>query len=199
MKKQDVYLLLITVSGILLSSCSNLSKMSLTKRHYRSGYYVDFGGKNPNSAKPDISKQSIKTNHQTVAALIAEKPGKDVSVPTNMSISEKSNTAPKIVLFKETTTVNITKTISYTSNKRPEDFNQNVTSKHSSGTEAENEVHARVDVDIPYVVIVLCAIFIPPLGVGLMYGLNDYFWIDLILTLLFFFPGMIFALIIVLM
>jgi len=59
--------------------------------------------------------------------------------------------------------------------------------------------HDRDNSSVPFVVIVLCAIFIPPLGVGLMYGINSYFWIDLILTLLFFFPGMIFALIVVLM
>lgn len=46
---------------------------------------------------------------------------------------------------------------------------------------------------------VLFAILIPPLGVYLHEGeINTRFWIDLILTLLFFIPGMIYALIIVL-
>ena len=39
----------------------------------------------------------------------------------------------------------------------------------------------------------ICAILIPPLGVFLKEGLNKDFWISLILTLLFFFPGMVFA------
>jgi uncharacterized membrane protein YqaE (UPF0057 family) len=46
---------------------------------------------------------------------------------------------------------------------------------------------------------IICAIFLPPLGVYLHEGeINSKFWIDLILTLLFFLPGMIYALIVVL-
>ena len=46
---------------------------------------------------------------------------------------------------------------------------------------------------------VIFAILIPPLGVYLHEGeINKRFWIDLLLTLLFFLPGMIYALIIVL-
>lgn len=46
---------------------------------------------------------------------------------------------------------------------------------------------------------VIFAILIPPLGVYLHEGeINNRFWIDLLLTLLFFLPGMIYALIIVL-
>jgi uncharacterized membrane protein YqaE (UPF0057 family) len=46
---------------------------------------------------------------------------------------------------------------------------------------------------------VIFAILIPPLGVFLHEGvINSKFWIDLLLTLLFFLPGMIYALVIVL-
>jgi uncharacterized membrane protein YqaE (UPF0057 family) len=46
---------------------------------------------------------------------------------------------------------------------------------------------------------IIFAILIPPLGVYLHEGvINTRFWIDLILTILFFLPGMIYALIIVL-
>lgn len=46
---------------------------------------------------------------------------------------------------------------------------------------------------------VICAILIPPLGVYLHEGvINTKFWIDLVLTLLFFIPGMVYALIVVL-
>lgn len=41
---------------------------------------------------------------------------------------------------------------------------------------------------------ILCAIFIPPLGVFLQVGLGTQFWLNLILTLLLFIPGMIHAL-----
>ncbi len=49
------------------------------------------------------------------------------------------------------------------------------------------------------IVQVIFAILLPPLGVYLHEGaLNGRFWIDLLLTLLFFIPGMIYALIVVL-
>jgi len=39
----------------------------------------------------------------------------------------------------------------------------------------------------------IATIFIPPLGVALKKGLSTDFWINLILTLLFFVPGLIHA------
>jgi uncharacterized membrane protein YqaE (UPF0057 family) len=46
---------------------------------------------------------------------------------------------------------------------------------------------------------VICAILIPPLGVYLHEGeINSKFWIDLLLTLLFYVPGLVYALIVIL-
>ncbi|MEE4200070.1 YqaE/Pmp3 family membrane protein [Erythrobacter sp.] len=39
----------------------------------------------------------------------------------------------------------------------------------------------------------IATIFIPPLGVALKKGLSTDFWINLVLTLLFFVPGLIHA------
>ncbi|MBO0350781.1 YqaE/Pmp3 family membrane protein [Phormidium pseudopriestleyi FRX01] len=39
----------------------------------------------------------------------------------------------------------------------------------------------------------ICAIFLPPLGVFLQVGLGRDFWINLVLTLLGYFPGIIHA------
>ena len=44
-------------------------------------------------------------------------------------------------------------------------------------------------------IIVLC-ILIPPLAVGLVHGIGDKFWINILLTLLFLLPGIIHALIV---
>ena len=76
---------------------------------------------------------------------------------------------------------------------------QNTITQNAKTTNNEHgeSCHERNE-NVSFVAIVICAIFLPPVGVALMYGIHDYFWIDLILTLLFFFPGMIFALIVVL-
>ncbi|GMY08711.1 Proteolipid membrane potential modulator [Fagus crenata] len=41
---------------------------------------------------------------------------------------------------------------------------------------------------------VILAIFLPPVGVFLRYGCGVEFWIDLVLTLLGYIPGIIYAL-----
>lgn len=45
---------------------------------------------------------------------------------------------------------------------------------------------------------IIVAIFVPPLGVALHSGLSKQFWICLVLTLLFFVPGLIYALYVIL-
>ncbi len=47
------------------------------------------------------------------------------------------------------------------------------------------------------ILLIILAILIPPLAVGLYEGITNRFWISLLLTLLFFLPGMIYALLIV--
>ena len=47
-------------------------------------------------------------------------------------------------------------------------------------------------------ILVILAILLPPLAVGLKVGFTKHFWISIILTLLFWLPGQIHALIVVL-
>ena len=47
-------------------------------------------------------------------------------------------------------------------------------------------------------IMVIIAIFIPPLAVFLDRGLDKDFWISLILTVLFFFPGLVYSLYVIL-
>ena len=56
--------------------------------------------------------------------------------------------------------------------------------------EAKRDVKAGADRTLCAII----AIFIPFLGVGLYMGITTEFWISLILTLLFFIPGLIYAL-----
>ena len=47
-------------------------------------------------------------------------------------------------------------------------------------------------------IMIIAAIILPPLGVFLEVGLNKHFWINILLTLLFYLPGLIHALYIIL-
>jgi len=44
---------------------------------------------------------------------------------------------------------------------------------------------------------VIAAVFLPPLGVALQVGISKHFWINIVLTLLGFLPGIIHALYII--
>jgi len=50
----------------------------------------------------------------------------------------------------------------------------------------------------PSVAAVIAAILLPPLGIFLVRGLGPEFWIGTLLTILFWVPGIIFALVMVL-
>jgi len=52
--------------------------------------------------------------------------------------------------------------------------------------------------DQPSVALVIAAILLPPLGIFLARGLGPEFWIGTLLTILFWVPGLIFALVVVL-
>jgi len=194
MKKLFVPLILFALSGMLLTSCSNSSKLAITKRHYRSGYYVDFGRRTTATAS-SVTNRHTRTIHEITPMAIA-KPESYVGVNNTVVTLQKSNIYQRIAIPKNNKKIY---SLNITSNSTSENtfkLNTKVTNDVSG---ISGDGNRRVDANVAFLVIVLCAIFIPPLGVGLMYGINSYFWIDLILTLLFFFPGMIFALIVVLM
>lgn len=201
MKKQFIYLALLPVTGIIFSSCGSLSKMSFTKRHYRSGYYVDFGGRNHTPHAPsNTAAITVREKHQTPQPVIVTKPNSIIAAPVNeQKATVVKYAAPQKNIIRKKEEENSNKNVSNISTTNSFVQNSSIYASANHNNESESEVDVRVNADIPFIIILLCAIFIPPLGVALMYGIHTYFWVDLILTLLFFIPGMIFALIVVLM
>jgi hypothetical protein len=70
MKKLLAPLTLIALAGILFSSCSNSSKLSFTKRHYRGGYFVDRVGKT--NTLPGVASIPAKSKQQVAPSVIAK-------------------------------------------------------------------------------------------------------------------------------
>jgi len=196
MKKLFAPITLIALAGVVFSSCSNSSKLAFTKRHYRSGYFVDLVKKARTSANNSVARITLKPEKQISIPTIATP---EKSIATNRTIIASATPAiiQKITVPKKMDVSKSTGIYWAPISSSVVSFDK-ATSNDVAGSSGGDH-GGRDNVSVPFVVIVLCAIFIPPLGVGLMYGLNSYFWIDLILTLLFFFPGMIFALIVVLM
>ncbi len=191
MKKILTHTTLFALAVILFASCSNSSKLAFNKRHYRSGNFHDVIPKNQTAANTSVATLPLRANKISAATLIAKSTVKPTETVSRLVPVQKN----EIKKAKQIYTPSVANTITTNQNMLLLNANKNV----YAGYEEDHEHHVVVDADVSFVVIVLCAIFIPPLGVALAYGIDSYFWIDLILTLLFFFPGMIFALIVVLM
>lgn len=58
----------------------------------------------------------------------------------------------------------------------------------------QNEANSDMDITL----LVILAILIPPLAMGLYDGISKRFWISLLLTLLFYVPGLIYTLVVIL-
>jgi uncharacterized membrane protein YqaE (UPF0057 family) len=194
MKKLFAPILLLAITGILFSSCNNTSKLTFAKRHYRSGYYVNLGGKTPTVISASSANASALTKHPATTIAITN-PESYSAANAPVIVSVQPVVVSKIATPKKTGENDLIVANSARVNEKTLVLNTGM-NNDISGSAGDGH---RDNVSVPFAVIVLCAIFIPPLGVGLMYSINSYFWIDLILTLIFFFPGMIFALIVVLM
>jgi uncharacterized membrane protein YqaE (UPF0057 family) len=70
-----------------------------------------------------------------------------------------------------------------------------VNDKHVTAAAAQAAPAPRGTGGVPKWFLIVCCIFLPPLAVALVYGITDKFWIDLLLTLCFWIPGVIYALI----
>jgi uncharacterized membrane protein YqaE (UPF0057 family) len=56
-----------------------------------------------------------------------------------------------------------------------------------------SDLHVAKDETVGDLLRIILAIFIPPLGVALEVGLSKHFWINILLTLLGFIPGLVHA------
>jgi uncharacterized membrane protein YqaE (UPF0057 family) len=186
---------------MLLSSCSQLSNLSLTKRHYRSGYFVDFGGGKKADSRL-ITRNKTKNETQQVIATPA--------VTNNQAIvSNETPASPTKVIVATTTRKKETKqkhkqTVTPVVTSLTED-NTNLPNQNESvidGSSSDESITATekggTNNGYDMTLIIICTILIPPLGVGLKFGIDSHFWIDLVLTLIFYFPGLIYGLIVVL-
>jgi uncharacterized membrane protein YqaE (UPF0057 family) len=188
MKRLLVSVVLFAVG--LLSACDKQTGLTLTKRHYRSGYYVYLGGRTRTHIAAITARQV-----ERIADPIQTIETKQVNYITSKPVAitnAKPNVFQKVLAVKRMFLRNDTKVNSVSV------CQNNFIRNRSVIDNLQRQSTHEKNVEVPFAAIVVCAIFIPPLGVGLMYGIDDYFWIDLVLTLLFFLPGMIFALVVVL-
>jgi uncharacterized membrane protein YqaE (UPF0057 family) len=194
--------LLLVAASIIFSSCSQTSTTSLTKSYNRSSINIEHSAKNNTETMNEETHPYQVKGYSSVNQEMNEE---------NYSITE-NKTPVSIVhsLFKgnvQSNNKNQKNIVANYNHPDTKDINSNTTeisrenrdipsitqsanyAGHSSGNSSNG---------VPKWLIVVCSIVIPPLGVALMYGICDKFWIDLALTFCFWLPGMIYALILVL-
>jgi uncharacterized membrane protein YqaE (UPF0057 family) len=182
--KTKILLSLATV--FVLASCS--SKISLVKRKYNKGFYVSVNKKSPSAR----SEHSPATHRSAVA----ETPVVQVVAASRTDASPQTVKADFRKVAPTVSAIKPLKTAVSAHAAVAEVKPVQLVSSHRNSvkplTLPENRMAA--DSDVNTVLIAILCIFIPPLAVFLYQNsLTIDFWIDLLLTFLFWLPGIIFA------
>jgi len=175
----------VVVMGVVLSSCCVSKNDNFAARKYtkfKKGYAKTFSeitkaGENTITEKPIINEIADASNDNNFAISTLESPikiatekreAKAFSIKANNKIEKKQEKLNRIVNL----------------------INKKLAKK------SKNSIAPAGNTD-EVLLIILC-ILLPPLAVFLYSGIGNEFWIDLILTCLFWIPGVIYALLVVL-
>ena len=198
-------LLVAVLVAVGLFSCNVLD---ITKKRYSNGYYISTSGDRKVNTQDHIVKEKAsdvaviaKENKkvQTAETIASEncdnvatiENNQDASTENNKNISNKTKTDHK---KKQRILANSQAVFAVRSSKL-------AVSKLQMNERTVIEKQANTNnsrIDDHQLLLIILAFLLPPLAVFLKKGLDTIFWISLILTLLFWVPGVIFALLVVL-
>lgn len=163
-------------------------------------------------AKPEPAK-ILETDNPVATESLATSPEKPAITETEPVLEANAGTPVPVLLEKKTTTpvkVNVVPVVEPATENKPAAFNEaqalkTAKERLASMTKAEKkELKKEIRKSIQgsaasstNILLIILAILIPPLAVGLYEGITNRFWISLLLTILFFLPGMIYALLVV--
>jgi uncharacterized membrane protein YqaE (UPF0057 family) len=184
-------------SALFMTSCAE--SMSIHKKRYSKGYFVASSKKIKTSetiAKEEntnVKKTQRNIEVQHTETTLSSK--ETVTTPTVNETFIAGNSA------SVTITPNKVKTTFHVTEKPMAIENTAISTTSHISTLNKKDLRkelrkSRVSGDDKMVIYVLLSIFIPPLAVYLQRDLGTDFWINLILTLLFWVPGVIHALLI---
>lgn len=192
--------LLAFVSLALLQGCATsndvMSDRGIQKRKYRSGFYVSNHG---NSAVAKVTAPDAQVNVATQEE--TQQAAYPIDQPLLPEIEQRDYTATQVVIddlqpSKESSQRAFT--------QKPNDLSLNMEVYESPhpAVQAESQLNyifeqangEKTSSDAEFIVIVILCFLLPPLAVFLLHGISAQFWISLLLTILFWVPGVIYAL-----
>lgn len=178
----------------LMASCSN--KLSIQKRKYNKGFYIAKSRGNntiPNKRSDELSKRIINEEVNSELALAISEKHNEQAVPSiNHSIAKFSKTSENIPSEQGHNQQRIFADAGNSSVSIPkQQIKAYPLSNHAEGSNLKGGS------GVNEAVLIILSIFLPPLAVFLFDdGITTNFWIDLILTILGWLPGIIFALLV---
>jgi uncharacterized membrane protein YqaE (UPF0057 family) len=190
MKKTAFTLSAFFIAVLFFASCSS-ENLVIQKRHYGKGYYVHANGKREinNTVKAEtvaLSESPVSTTENPETFIAQE-----TSTNKSQTVSAK---APAIT--KHNTKIKSSSPLTTVADQKASiEKSASAKNKASVRAAAKKENHSAGG-DVNAVLLIILCILLPPVAVYLVDGIGTSFWIDLILTLLFFLPGIIFALIV---
>ena len=190
-------LTILSLCLFVVASCSTTNDFS--KKHH----------KNRNWKKYDVSKQEevlvkneeVKTE-ESLEVAVAENAKREIVVENNIEKAEKLEkevvTTTNKVSSKKAVKKSVKKEFKELKALTNNFSNVTNTNKKAKSPAKRSTYNKKgTSVDDMFILALILAILIPFLGVLVFEGVTNRFWISLILTLLFFLPGMIYAILVV--
>ncbi len=204
MRNSTLSILSFALIAVLLGSCNTSSDLTSTsvlkKRRYTKGYQVNIKGntdKKNNSVTADMESIEAKPVNAMPSDATAQASLSTEITEADLAPSPIIPTTPqsaKTVKAHREATTSVAKTPTKTNKKSSKRW---VSKQYQTNSEAlaSSSAAAAASGSESLALYVILAILLPPLAVGLLYGLGGEFWISLILTLIFYIPGLIYSLI----
>ncbi len=190
MKKSILSISVAVFATLFFASCSSEKGVTIEKRHYGKGYYVHVSGS---------SKDELSVKQESAVALIA--PSKEAPVELE---TKKASVAEVLPTIKPAT--HSQNLLNHHSTDSKSLIKKEISRVEKSTVQSKQQAIAPVNKsdnspmgggDVNTILLIVLCFFLPPLAVFLSDGgLTTNFWIDLILCLLFWIPGVVFAFIV---
>lgn len=203
-------LVAILVVAVLMSSCKTgsdvISDRGIQKRKYTKGYYMAQKNRNDKVKSTDSEEVVVtkETSSDDVAAVRPE-PAERVdssspSVEESLSLLESVEIEQGEASSKERATTRSKERLHEAAQPKrrtgPSTFKVKEPLAPTTALNLETSGYEVSDTDT--LLLVILAILLPPLAVYLLKGIGTEFWISVLLTLLFWLPGIIYALYLIL-
>tara|TARA_Y100000589_G_scaffold306395_1_gene321100 strand:- start:43197 stop:43778 length:582 start_codon:yes stop_codon:yes gene_type:complete len=188
-------LLYLFIAGALFAcssstQLSNFSKQKYTKKfHHKTKKYNDVIDEYANEFKSTNKLNEYTISHKTPNTKFSH-----LYKPVFKEITTKKYVNKTIRVRKSE---KINKNLDNSINNELASFEQFSFKNQVKNEILNNKKSSNKSKDVDTLLLIIIAIFIPPLAVALYEGITTNFWIDLLLTLLFFIPGLIYAIIVI--